>query len=559
MPALANQQLYESLKALDIIPLKRLDESLKLAENQKVSLDKVILANSLIDEKDLTRLLADLRKVPFIDLANTSIEAEALESVPQITARRQHLIAFKRDEKGLHLAISNPDNLRAIDFVKRKTGIPVVVYQASLSDITVALSHYPRDLSSAYEDIITRYTVEARSGEKPEPPITRLVDTIIEYAYDDQASDIHLEPTETNLIVRFRLDGILNDVLKLPLDLHSRISSRIKIASGLRTDEHAKAQDGHLEHKTNHETLDLRVSVMPTTHGEKIVLRLLSERSRQYSLSSLGLSETDLLKITDAYNHPHGMILATGPTGSGKTTTLYSIIKLINSRDVNITTIEDPVEYQLEGINQIQVNTKTELTFAKGLRSIVRQDPDVILVGEIRDEETADIAVNAALTGHLMFSTLHTNDAATSVPRLLDLKVEPFLIASTVNLVIAQRLVRRICGACRVSTEVTLPTDQVSPQLLKKYLGSKTKARLYHGKGCPVCHQTGYSGRVGIFEIMEINNRLRDAIVTRQDAGKIKSLAVKQGMMTMLEDGLTKVKSGITSLDEVLKVTRNSE
>lgn len=309
--------------------------------------------------------------------------------------------------------------------------------------------------------------------------------------------------------------------------------------------------------------LDIRVSIVPITEGEKVVMRLLSERSRQFSLEDLGLEADDLSKVGKAIEKPHGMILAVGPTGCGKTTTLYALLKILNKREINIMTIEDPVEYDIEGVNQIQVNPKTELTFAKGLRSIVRQDPDIILVGEVRDNETAGIAINSAMTGHLVLSTLHTNDAATSFVRLMDMGIEPFLIASTINVIAAQRLVRKICSKCRVSVEV--PTSQpqssshlggLSPELIKKHFGEKDTVRIYHGKGCPVCHQTGYSGRVGVFEVLEVDDEIQRAITSRADSNIIQNIAIKSGMTTMLEDGLRKVQRGITTIEEVMRVTK---
>lgn len=328
--------------------------------------------------------------------------------------------------------------------------------------------------------------------------------------------------------------------------------------SKLRTDEHQKAQDGKLVTKIEEDNLDLRVSIVPITNGEKVVMRLLSEKSRQFSLEDLGFSETDLVKVTTAYKKPHGMILSTGPTGSGKTTSLYAILKLLNKREVNIATIEDPVEYDMDGINQIQVNEKTELTFAKGLRSIVRQDPDIILVGEIRDEETAGIAINSAMTGHLVLSTLHTNDAATSIPRLTDMNIEPFLISSTVNIIIAQRLVRKICQNCRVSYESPVKdlTKNLSDASVAKHFKGEEKARLYKGQGCPTCQHTGYTGRIGVFEILEITDEIRKAIVDKKPANIIHDLAIKSGMTTMLDDGLEKTKKGLTTIEEVVRVTK---
>ncbi|MBU0598296.1 GspE/PulE family protein, partial [Patescibacteria group bacterium] len=373
--------------------------------------------------------------------------------------------------------------------------------------------------------------------------------------------DIHIEPHEGQILVRFRIDGILHDVVFMPKDIHPFIVTRLKIMSKLRTDEHRAAQDGRLDFSVENEHVDVRVSIIPISDGEKIVMRILSEKSRRLTLAELGLENTDLQKVERGFKKPYGMILATGPTGSGKTTTLYAILKILNTREVNISTIEDPVEYDMEGVNQIQVNAKTNLTFAHGLRSILRQDPDIIMVGEIRDEDTAGIAINSAMTGHLVLSTLHTNDAPTTLPRLLDMKIEPFLIASTVNVAIAQRLVRRIHQGC---IESYLPkSDDIKN--LEKSLGKdraikiglhKKGFRLYRGKGCKLCNGTGYEGRVGIFEVLEVTEKIRQLIMQRSNSDDIRKVAVSEGMTTMLDDGLNKVVKGATTIDELFRATR---
>ena len=384
---------------------------------------------------------------------------------------------------------------------------------------------------------------------------------MITSAYDEKASDIHIEPKENYTLVRFRVDGILFDSLQIPIQLHNRVVTRIKVLSNLRTDQHLSAQDGKMQLSLKEENLNLRVSILPVAEGEKIVLRLLSSRARSFTLADLGINDKDLEKLTKAFSKPNGMILSTGPTGSGKTTSIYAILKVIINREKNITSIEDPIEYKIQGANQVQVNTKTDLTFANGLRSILRQDPDYIFVGEIRDNETAAIAVNAALTGHLVFSTLHTNDAPSAVARLIDMEVEPFLVASTVNVVIGQRLVRKICPECRYSFTVTkeeLLADFLSEDIDKHYVpvGDKKEIRLYKGKGCPHCHFSGYSGRVGIYEIFEVTKSIRELISQKKDADVIREAARKEGMTTMLDDGLEKITRGYTTIEEVLRVTK---
>jgi type II secretory ATPase GspE/PulE/Tfp pilus assembly ATPase PilB-like protein len=350
----------------------------------------------------------------------------------------------------------------------------------------------------------------------------------------------------------------LHDVLFSPKKLHEQVATRIKVLSTLRTDEHMTPQDGKMRMALEEEDLDIRVSILPIVYGEKIVLRLLASRFRQFSLVDLGMNEVDLAKVNKAFTKSFGMILSTGPTGSGKTTSIYAVLKIINTREKNITTIEDPVEYRIKGVNQIQTNPKTDLTFASGLRSILRQDPNVIFVGEIRDSETAGIAVNAALTGHLVLSTLHTNDAATALPRLTDMKVEPFLVASTVNVIIGQRLIRKICEMCKGSKDITEEQllQNLPAETIRKYFGDKQNMRVYHGAGCEVCHFTGYAGRIGIFEVLEVSNEIRKLITEKNDSDVIVKQAVKEGMTTMLDDGLSKVIKGLTTIEEVLRVTK---
>lgn len=383
--------------------------------------------------------------------------------------------------------------------------------------------------------------------------ITELVNLIVHKAWEAKASDIHIDPTQDSVLVRYRIDGIVYDIVSLPKEEQPLLVTRIKVLSGLRTDEHLMAQDGRFRIHANSMDIDLRVSIIPTYSGEDVVMRLLVGEARLISLEQLGFSEKDLATINSYIAKPYGMILATGPTGSGKTTSLYSILQILNSREVSIVTIEDPIEYSVPGITQIQVNTQTNLTFAAGLRSIVRQDPNIILVGEIRDNETASIAVNAAMTGHLLLSTLHTNDAATTLPRLLDMGIEPFLIASTVNIAIGQRLVRKLCPDCKVQVPLTKEEkaslkNDVRPEVLDKV------NKVWRAEGCEKCNHTGYIKRVGIYEVLEVSEQVRQLIMRRASADEIRTAAIKGGMTTMLEDGFAKVADGTTSLAELLRV-----
>ena len=385
--------------------------------------------------------------------------------------------------------------------------------------------------------------------------IISLVDSLMEYAYLARASDIHLEPMEDKMVARLRIDGILHDLFNFPKEINSGVITRIKVLGGMRTDEHQAAQDGRFAVTLTNPSsqFDVRVSIIPTYFGENSVLRLLAEQTKITKIDDLAFTVADKEKIRRAVQRPHGMILATGPTGSGKTTTLYTILKEVNTREVSVITIEDPIEYSLEGVDQIQVNTRTGLTFAAGLRSILRQDPNIIMVGEIRDQETASIAVNAALTGHKLLSTLHTNDAATTLPRLLDMGVEPFLVASTVNIAIGQRLVRMICAYCKTKKKITDAEFDNLKEILRPEIIDNHR-EFYYGKGCAECGDSGYFDRLGLYEVLEINDFVREAIMRRADAGEVKKIAIKNGMVPLLEDGFQKALKGFTTLEEILRV-----
>ncbi len=397
-------------------------------------------------------------------------------------------------------------------------------------------------------------TVEKELANGTNLSIIGLVNSLIEKAHEVHASDIHIDPLVDKVRVRFRIDGVLQDVYNFPKTIHPEVISRIKVLSRLRTDEHNATQDGRLRQDlSDGRHIDIRVSIVPTYHGENAVLRLLADKSENFDLKSLGFSEGDRKKIITALRKPNGMILSTGPTGSGKTTTLYTMIKMLNSPEVSIITIEDPIEYAIPDVEQIQVNHRTGLTFANGLRSILRQDPNIIMVGEIRDSETANIAVNTALTGHLLLSTLHTNDAATTLPRLLDMGIETYLVASTVNIIIGQRLVRKICEHCKEPVALTTAMKEglKNNTLLSDLEGGET---IFHGKGCKKCNDSGYSGRICINEVLVADDEIREAILRKASASELKKIAVKNGMTTMLEDGINRTKRGETTLEEVLRV-----
>jgi type II secretory ATPase GspE/PulE/Tfp pilus assembly ATPase PilB-like protein len=542
-----NNKLFQAIQALEIVPENDLNTALAQSNEENRPLHDIVLENDLMTDENVGRVVADVINLPYIKLEETNTPQDVLDIIPEIVAKKQRAIAFERTSEEVKVGTSNPKNEEFKALLNKKTGTPVKFYYATERDVDNTLNRYAKDLQKIFDELF-----------KKKGNVAEIVETLIKYAYQNKASDIHIEPEETRSVVRFRIDGVLHDAIELPKEIQNQVVTRVKILSKLRTDEHMSAQDGKMNLKLDQEDLDIRVSVVPIVEGEKCVLRLLSSRARQFSLNELGMNEGDLKKVKEAYERPHGMVLSTGPTGSGKTTTIYGILKIVNRRNVNIATIEDPVEYDIEGINQIQVNNKTNLTFSEGLRSILRQDPDIIFVGEIRDEETAGIATNAAMTGHLVLSTLHTNDAATTLPRLLDMKIEPFLVASTVNVIIAQRLVRKICDKCKISQTVSVEKlkEHVPEHLIDKYFGGRQEATLYKGKGCPVCHESGYRGRVGVFEVLLITETIRDLISQKANSDTIHNKAKEEGMTTMLEDGIDKVTKGVTTLEEVLRVTR---
>ncbi len=551
--AFSDDQIKTIALTAHLVDEKQIGEALTYAQAAGRSLQDALVEKEMIADDVLGKAIADVVKLPFVTLGKLQIPEELFFIVPQRVARKFKVIAFARSPEGISLAMADPEKKDIIELVSQKTGQKVVVSYATPRDVDNTLALYKKDIQKTIDSLLKE---DIGAG----PPVAKIVDAIIEFAYYDKASDIHVEPREKDAVVRFRIDGVLQDTLTISASLHDRLIARIKVLSDLRTDEHLSAQDGKMQMHFEEETLDIRVSIIPIADGEKVVMRLLSSRSRQYSLTDLGMNEKDLAIVTKAYTRSFGMILSTGPTGSGKTTTIYSMLSVLNQRDRNITTIEDPIEYRIKGANQIQVNTKANLTFANGLRSILRQDPNIIFVGEIRDAETAGIAVNAALTGHSVFSTLHTNDAATAIPRLIDMKVEPFLVASTVNVVIAQRLVRRICETCRTSSPINVEEllKSFPEELVKKYFPSDKNKQLtvYQGKGCKICRGTGYLGRLGLFEVLEVAKGVRALITQRVDADVIERQAVKDGMTTIMEDGLNKIAKGLTSIEEVVRVTK---
>jgi len=532
--------------------------------------EDILLEKKMVKEEDLLKAKAELWGVPYVNLETVGFSPQSLTLIPQNLAEYYHLVPFEVDQKKktLSVAMVNPLDLETIEFLEKKTGYRIIAYLASRRQIEEAINQsYAHQLTEE----VTQALEETKRGKLKtapdldhleevikEAPIARVVSTILEYAVKSRASDIHIEPEENETRVRYRIDGILQEKLRLPRRIHDAVVSRIKILSHLKIDEKRVPQDGRFTFIADGEEIDLRVSTAPTVYGEKVVMRLLKKSQKIPTLPELGLRGKALRDFQEAITRPHGMIIVCGPTGSGKTTTLYSALSQISTTKVNVMTIEDPVEYQIEGVNQVQVNPRAGLTFSSALRSFLRQDPDIIMVGEIRDEETAALAVHAALTGHLVFSTLHTNDAAGAAPRLIDMKVEPFLLVSSLTAVVGQRIVRRICPHCK--EEYTPPPEvkENVAQVLGNLLDDEKKKnlKLYRGRGCTECNNTGYYGRIGIFEVLTVDEVISQLILKRATASEIQKAAVKKGMITMMQDGYLKAVEGITSVEEVLRVAK---
>jgi type IV pilus assembly protein PilB len=554
-------QLRKALVAPGDVTQEDFEKARTAKETSEVGIANVLISRGVLKEDVYGKRMAEFFGVPYVNFQRTHVPSEVIQLLPEAFARQHILLPVKAEKDKFVIATSNPTNLIERSLLEKYLRHPVEYVYSTPGDLKSHMYLFAKDPTKGLEAILARRSTDENVTDTT---TIELVDAIIDYAYQGGASDIHIEPEDEYTKVRFRQDGMLHDIIDLPANLHDNVMTRLKVLAKLATDERRAAQDGKIRHKTKWgERVEVRLSLVPTTHAEKAVMRLLADRSRTYNLATLGFAEEDYKKVSDVIHRPWGMILVTGPTGSGKSTTLYSILTVLNKREVNITTIEDPVEFDMEGVNQIQVNEKTGLTFAKGLRSIVRQDPDVVMVGEIRDSETANIAVNAAMTGHLVLSTLHTNDSATAFPRLQDMGVEDFLIASTVNIVVAQRLVRKICPNCSTKVESDAIREKLIEEnlFIKKSLQELTKKKatrsieMYKGKGCGVCHQSGYHGRVGVFEVLIVDEPIREAIMAHKNADEIRELALKQGMTTMIYDGLRKMLAGVTTLEEILRVT----
>lgn len=539
----------------------------ELATTNKKQLE-IVRGLGVIDEETLVKAQAAVLSLPYFDQPALVLSPELLNLVPNTLAEAYKVVplAIDKTDNSLAVIMENPEDLTAIDFLEKRTGMRLKVWLASPTRLrTLIDQNYAQGLigevsevlkkGEAEEETVGVVTAETMAQIIKEPKIVEIVKKVLEYAVKNRASDIHIEPLENITRIRYRIDGILEEKLRLDRQYHAALVSRIKILANMKIDEKRLPQDGRFTFRMEDGEVDLRISSLPTTHGEKIVMRLLQKSMKIPTLQELGLRGKALKNLEDAIVIPHGIILITGPTGSGKTTTLYSLISKINTPRVNIVTLEDPIEYQMPGVNQVQINPQAGLTFASGLRSFLRQDPNIIMVGEIRDEETAELAIQASLTGHLVFSTVHTNSAAGALPRLIDMKSEPFLLASSMTAIVAQRVLRKICDNCResYSPEAAVVAD------IKETLGDFYKGGemvLHRGKGCDKCGSTGYLGRIGIFEVLPISDKIAKLIMERASATTIEHQAVAEGMMLMKQDGYLKVLEGISTIEEVIRVAQ---
>jgi type IV pilus assembly protein PilB len=584
------QQLKAFLIDTNLINGEQFDECAKEAAEKNCRIDDVLVERKLIDPEQLLKLKAYILGIPFVNLEKENIPSEILNLIPEPIAKANNIVAFRKTADSLEVAMTDPEDLRIIEFIKKTTGLNVVPRLTNASGMKSAILQYQKTLEAEVGDLVgvekkkeegeggNMKMVDEEAAKHPsgegndlkkvaqEVPVIRIVDTLIKHAILENASDIHIEPQEREVVVRYRVDGILRDAMTLPKASAAGIVARIKVLSNLKLDESRLPQDGRFKVESDQWRFSLRVSTLPVFYGEKIVMRLLSEGSKAYPLDKLGFRGKALDIVRDGLHKTMGMILMTGPTGSGKTTTLYSMMDILNEPGVNISTIEDPIEYQMPRVNQTQVNAKIGLTFANGLRTLLRQDPNIIMVGEIRDNETAALAINAALTGHLVLSTLHTNTASGAIPRLIDMKAEPFLIASTANIIIAQRLIRCLAEQ---REEYRLKDSDVkhlshycdTDRILQILKGEEIVSAKATWKSIPFWRampsktsEDGYSGRIGIHEVLEVTPAIKDLIIKNATADAIQAQAVAEGMITMFEDGFIKAVQGQTSIEEVLRV-----
>lgn len=561
------KQLLQKLVENHQITQNEADHLEVIALQKNIDIETLLFEKSNIEKQEIIKAIAEVKNIPYVNLSSLPIDSQAIGFISESIARKYNILPYKYNQSTstLYIASNNPENITMIDFLEKKTNKKIVLALALEEEIKKYINiAYSQGLSpevkQALKEYIPKNTITNNNTYQVsinEAPIAKIVSTIVEFAIKSRASDIHIEPEENRTKVRYRIDGILQEKLSLPKSIHEALVSRIKILSEMKIDEKRIPQDGRFNFKVENEEVDLRVSTLPTVNGEKIVMRLLKKTGGIPDLHDLGLRGPQLKDVEEAILKPYGIILITGPTGSGKTTTLYSILSRLNKPSVNIMTLEDPVEYQISGINQVQINPQAGLTFATGLRSFLRQDPNIILVGEIRDKETTQLAIQAALTGHLVFSTLHTNDSATAIPRLIDLGAEPFLVASVLTAVIAQRICRRICPYCKTPYQPVKQIEGNIKSVLGDLLPKKYQTEpitLYKGEGCQECNHTGYLGRIAIFEVLRISQTINRMILQQESAKAIEDQAKKEGLIIMKQDGYLKALDGITTIEEVLRV-----
>jgi type IV pilus assembly protein PilB len=560
-----------------LVSRKDIEAAEKEAKARDTTLSDALVSRGSLSEDDMRRMQAYVLGIPFVSLVGKPVDFAVLSLIPEPIARSHNIVAYAKKDEGLEVAMLDTQDLAAIDFIKKKVGVKILPRLTDAASIKEALRDYQKSLKEEFGDIIRSASVSlAKTSDTDfsegdlkrmaeDLPVVRIVDTLLRHAIIQDASDIHIEPHEEKLVVRYRLDGLLHDAMELPKHAAASITARLKVLARLKLDEKRLPQDGRFKIEADGEKVSFRVSILPTYYGEKTVMRLLRENAGGFTLESLGFHGLGLERIHDATKATTGMILATGPTGSGKTTTLYTVLDIVNTPDVNISTIEDPVEYQMPRINQTQVRPDIGFTFANGLRALVRQDPDIIMVGEIRDTETANLAVNASLTGHLVLSTLHTNSAAGAIPRLIDMGVEPFLLTSTLRVVIGQRLVRKLT---KDREEYTLSAEELESlgksvdldRVLKALKEEKRVDPKAAWKDIPFYRpkateeSEGFAGRIGIHEVFAMSGSLRELIIKEAGASEIEEAAKKEGMLTMMEDGIFNAAIGVTTIEEVLRV-----
>jgi type IV pilus assembly protein PilB len=577
-------QLLKKKRVINETTLKTLNQEWsKTATKTPIAWEDFLVDKKILSEEQLLKIKSEEFNVPSVDLHDQDIQPEILNLVPEPIARRHKIISFAKNKAELSLAMIDPTDLQTREFMKKKTGLDIKIFLIGKSSLDFGLAKYHNNLEGEIKHMVREGKPDSGAGidtgnfddelkkMAEEIPIIRVVDTLLEYAVIEKASDIHIEPQENSVSVRYRIDGILHDAMTLPKAIQAALVARIKVLSNLKIDEHRLPQDGRYKIEKDGYKYSLRISTIPIFDGEKVVIRLLDESTKAMTFEQLGFLPDQIDMINRNIRKPHGMLLVTGPTGSGKSTSLYAILSILNSKTVNISTIEDPVEYRIVGANQMQVNPKIGLTFALGLRALLRQDPNIIMIGEIRDKETAEEAMHAAMTGHIVLSTLHTNDASAAPPRLIDIGIEPYLIASTINAIMGQRLVRIICKDCKQTMKVDDATAGAlakqfnmeklfkvlnREKILDKEVNSFEDLEFFEGKGCEKCSNTGYKGRLGVHEILENTPEIQDLIVKRATTLEIQEKAEEQGMVLMWQDGFIKAVTGVTTIEEILRVTK---